>query len=387
MCVGHFFELLDRPESAVPYYVEAARVAPVEPVYLLVIARVAYALNRVHSLERLEEAEAVISTVDELVEAVLALENVENSDLFAVTAELLSLAGDVEYADGRIDRSVEHFTKAIEVWPGNVVAAFRLAEIRDARGDAVAALRALDDVIAQAKKNGGVDAAYWPGRAFELRGRIYAARGDAAEAVEAFRAALSIWEKADLPLDYAAEIALRRGMALDYLGDQAASREWIRRAIDTAPEDRGTYGTAFAFAFERGRVEAADELFQIAFNQDRIGAMWKIYFALWVEGMARRQGKSIELARNYLAHADGDAWQDDLARFWSGRIDADELKRRAKSTGQQVEADFYTALRLLGDGKRDLAVPLLERVVASDLMGFFEYPMARGILAEKPAAK
>jgi lipoprotein NlpI len=115
--------------------------------------------------------------------------------------------------------------------------------------------------------------------------------------------------------------------------------------------------------------------------------MWKIYFALWVEGMARRQGTSIELARNYLAHADGDTWQDDLARYFSGRIDGAELERRAQNNGQKVEADFYAGLKLFGDGKRDLADPLLRKVIDSKLMGFFEYPMARVLLAEKPAGR
>jgi tetratricopeptide (TPR) repeat protein len=228
-----------------------------------------------------------------------------------------------------------------------------------------------------------MDAEYWPARAFELRGKIHADKGEDAAAAESYRAALAMWEKADLPLDYSAEIALRRGMALDNLGDAEGALEWMQRAIGLDPENRSTYGAAFSFLFVKGRLDAAAELFQVAFNQDRIGAMWKIYFALWVEGMARRQGKSVELARNYLAHADGETWQDDLARFFSGRIDAAELTRRVRNPGQKVEADFYAGLRLLGDGKRDLAKPLLQRVIDSRLMGFFEYPMARALLAEK----
>jgi tetratricopeptide (TPR) repeat protein len=387
MCVGQFFELLDRPESAVPFYVEAARLSPDESTYIGVTARVRNALNRVHMLERIEEAEGVIEIADELVESVLALKDVEDDTLYQVTAELLNLSGEVEYADGRIDRAVAHFSRASEVWPTDAGATFRLAEIREMLGDPVAALRDLDAVIARAGKAGGMDAEYWPARAFELRGKISADKGDDAAATADFRRALAIWEKADLPLDYAAEIALRRGMALDYLGDEKGALEWMRRAIGLDPENRATYGAAFSFLFARGRLDAAAELFQVAFNQDRLGAMWKIYFALWVEGMARRQGRSIELARNYLSHADGDTWQDDLARYFSGRIDGAELERRAQNNGQKVEADFYAGLRLLGDGKRGQADPLLRKVIDSKLMGFFEYPMARVLLAEKPAGR
>ena len=335
-------------------------------------------------LYRSRPAFRIVPITDERAEQELPL---EDDTLYQVTAELLNLSGEVEYADGRIERAVAHFSRASEVWPSDAAPVFRLAEIREMLGDLETAARDLDTAIARAEKAGGRDAEYWPARAFELRGKIHADKGDDAAEVEDFQAALAIWEKADLPLDYSAEIALRRGIALDHVGDAQGSLEWMRRAIGLDPENRATYGAAFSFLFARGRLDAAAELFQVAFNQDRIGAMWKIYFALWVEGMARRQGKSVELARNYLAHADGDTWQDELARFFSGRIDAPELTRRAQNAGQKVEADFYAGLRLLGDGKRDLANPLFQKVIDSKLMGFFEYPMARVLLAEKPVSR
>ena len=381
MCVGQFFELIDRPESAVPFYMETARISPDESTYMGVAARIRFALSRVHMLERTREAEEVIGIADQLVAEILALKGVEDDTLFQVTAELLRLSGEVEYADGRIEKAAAHFSKASQVWPGDVGAVFRLAEIKEARGQDDAALSLLGEAIAKAQGAGGADAEYWPGRAHQLRGEIRDAAGDAAGAADDYHAALQIWEKGDLPLDYAAEGALRRGLALDRLGDTAGSLDWMRRAIGLDPENRSTYGTAFSFLFERGRLDAAEDLFLVAFNQDRIGLMWKIYFALWVEGLARRQGKSDELARNYLAHADGDTWQDELARFASARIDAAELRRRAQNDGQRVEADFYVGLQLLGDGKPELARPLFEKVISSDMMGFFEYPMARTLLA------
>ena len=115
--------------------------------------------------------------------------------------------------------------------------------------------------------------------------------------------------------------------------------------------------------------------------QDRIEAMWKIYFSLWMEGFSRRKsGKSFDLARGYLEQSDGKSWQDDLARFFSGRITADKLRGRAANVGQNVETDFYVSVKLLSDGKKSDATPLLRKVLDSDLMGFFEYPMARALL-------
>ena len=129
------------------------------------------------------------------------------------------------------------------------------------------------------------------------------------------------------------------------------------------------------------RLEEAKEFYRLAFNQDRIEAMWKIYFSLWMEGFSRRKsGKSFDLARGYLEQSDGKSWQDELARFFSGRITADKLRGRAANVGQNVETDFYVSVMLLSNGKKSDATPLLRKVLDSDLMGFFEYPMARALL-------
>ena len=55
-------------------------------------------------------------------------------------------------------------------------------------------------------------------------------------------------------------------------------------------------------------------------------------------------------------------------------------RKRATNLGQRVEVDYYAALKLLADEKKADAKPMLEQVIESDLMGFFEYRMARELL-------
>jgi lipoprotein NlpI len=115
--------------------------------------------------------------------------------------------------------------------------------------------------------------------------------------------------------------------------------------------------------------------------------MWKIYYALWVEGLSMRTGQgSVALAKGYLESSDGDTWQDQLAKFFVKKISLDQLKKSARNVGQKVEVDYYGAVVALSDGRKDDAEKMLERVISSDLLGFFEYRMARAILKKEFAS-
>ncbi|HUT79035.1 MAG TPA: hypothetical protein VM285_15155, partial [Polyangia bacterium] len=194
--------------------------------------------------------------------------------------------------------------------------------------------------------------------------------------------ALAAWKAAAIPPSQEPEAALRQGVLLDRLGQIEASTVAFRRAIRIDPNRRATYAELLSYLVQRGRLDDARTFYRLAFNQDQIEVMWKIYYSLWVEGLAmRKEGRSFAIARGYLEQSDGTSWQDELARFFTGRIDAGQLRERAGSAGQLVEVDFYVAVELLVAGRKEEARALLDRVIASDLMGFFEYRMARALLA------
>ena len=85
----------------------------------------------------------------------------------------------------------------------------------------------------------------------------------------------------------------------------------------------------------------------------------------------------------YLTHSRGKTWQDQLARYFSGDMTEEMLGKSAASTGQRVEYEYYSAILALAGDKPEVARAKLEKVISSDLLGFFEYRMARAILVSQ----
>jgi pentatricopeptide repeat protein len=199
-----------------------------------------------------------------------------------------------------------------------------------------------------------------------------------------YREALAKLESGGELMNNSPAVAVRRGVILHQISDQEASQEAFRLAIRLDPDRSETYGTIISFLVVNGRLDDAVEFYRLSYNQDRIRAMWKIYYSLWVEGLARRTGKgSVDLAKGYLESSNGESWQDHLAKFFCGKISLDDLRKAAKNTGQHVEVDYYGAVIAMADGKKAEAKKMLAKVIDSNLLGFFEYRMARQILRDE----
>jgi len=381
VCVGRFFERLGRPECAVDFYTEAADAAPEEEVFVQVIELVRIALFEIHLSEKADEAQRVIGVVDGLVEKALEHRTDEEGDLSLAAAHILFTAGEVEFDDGRIDSAVSHFEQAMGVWPDLFPAQMKLAEILHLRQQDEEALELLEVALRAARKSKDPSRHYWAALLHERRGDSYTATGNEDKARKEYRAALARWNDVQLSPSQAPEAAVRQGVLQDRLGKLEESVTAFKLAVRLDPDRRATYAELLSFLVTRGRLEDAAAFYSLAFNQDRIEPMWKIYYSLWVEGLAqRRDEKSIDLARGYLEQSAGKSWQDELARYFSGRITYEALKKKAANIGQEVEADYYSALKLLADGDKAEAERRLEKVLESDLMGFFEYRMAWELL-------
>ncbi len=383
ICIGMAFETLGHPESAVDFYIEAAEIAPEEEIYAAVMDRVQTALFDLHRTEKTVEAQKVIEVGDLLARQALELEDIGEELIPVTAASLLHTAGLVEFDDGRISAAENHFLRAHEIWPPLFGAVDKLVEIKQAQGKHKEAISILDGAMSAKSSGARRPSDFWMAVFLEKRADSLLADGRAGAAKADYRKALGKWKDSETPVEIQPVEALRIGIIHDRLGNEEASRESFRKAIRLDSDRSSTYAGILSFLVTGDRLEDAKEFYRLAFNQDRIEAMWKIYFSLWMEGFSRRKsGKSFDLARGYLEQSDGKSWQDDLARFFSGRITADKLRGRAANVGQNVETDFYVSVKLLSDGKKSAATPLLHKVLESDLMGFFEYPMARALLAK-----
>ncbi|MCP4680192.1 MAG: hypothetical protein GY854_32795 [Deltaproteobacteria bacterium] len=382
LCIGRSFEELDRPECAFDFYAEAAKVAPEEDVYEEVIELIRQALIKVHMNELQEVSKRAIELADSLVEVALEKHSKKESELKMVIASLLYTAGEVEFDDGRVEASRGHLKRSYEVM-ANIPALVKLTEVHYLLGDFNSGI----EILKQARnldRGGRQPTGFWQAVILEKRADLMSGLGRKEEASKLYKEALVQWDSAKIVPEQAPAAAVRRGIIHDRLGDMEASQAAFRLAVRLDPDRQATYAQVISFLVIQERLEDAKEFYRLAYNQDQIEAMWKIYYSIWLEGLSRRTGKGdFSLARNYLEHSRGESWQDNLARFFLGEISLEALRKEARNRGQLVEVDYYSALLDLAEKKAPEARAKLEKVIASNLLGFFEYRMARALLREE----
>jgi hypothetical protein len=81
------------------------------------------------------------------------------------------------------------------------------------------------------------------------------------------------------------------------------------------------------------------------------------------------------LALEFLRTRNGGLWPDDLARFATGRADLVTVEQRATTRARKAELAYYSAM--LGGLDAAAKRQAFARVIASDLVTYFEYDMAK----------
>ena len=197
------------------------------------------------------------------------------------------------------------------------------------------------------------------------------------------RAALVAWHKlsqqVELPDVLLAESLVEQGKILWRLGDRETALVAFDAAVDSDPDGATSHADVVAFLIVRNEYERAVDAYHRALGSHSIGDYFKVYMSLWVMAEARRQGRAVDpIARDFLAGRNGRLWYDDLARFAGGRLALPALQSRATTRGRRAELLYYSAV-LGGDVRSDpsRARRLLEKVVSSDMVLFFEYDMAK----------
>jgi lipoprotein NlpI len=163
-------------------------------------------------------------------------------------------------------------------------------------------------------------------------------------------------------------------------GRRRIAVESFDAALDQAPELASTYVEVISFLGMRGYFDEALDAYHRALARDPVSEYLKAYATFWILDLGRRlrvDPEKLRLAEVYLKHLRGKRWYHQLARYYRGALSYAALRRRARTTGQRVEADFYHAMHLLRTGKTVAAERLLRGVAASNMMAFFEYKMAR----------
>lgn len=383
MCVGRFLSNMDRQVAAIDYYA-AAVARDSGPTLVQAMELVQDSLYRIHMDENSHEMQEALTRAEKIFKMVID-KKLEDEEVLFTASSLIETAANIQYDDGAIANAEKWFQMASQLWPSRPTPITRIAEIYYWRGEYDRAVSYLTQAMNAKEKVGGSYADYWRAMMYEQRGDCHAASGDAKAATADYRLALNRWEKADYPIEQAPVIAIRNGILLSRLGDTEKSMEKFREALQLAPDRRASYAEIISFLVMSERLADAEEFYQLAFNQDMLAPMWKVYFSIWVDGLSRmQQGKPFELAAGYLENTRNESWQDKLASFYIGTVDANTLRKETTNVGQKVEADYYEALRRLIDRDYESARALLEKVMASNLYAFFEYKMASELLRNVP---
>jgi tetratricopeptide (TPR) repeat protein len=298
------------------------------------------------------------------------------------------------YALGEIDESLGWLKKAHATKP-NAEAIELIALIELKRGKWKDAARDFEAAAALPRET-PLEKRIDEARLLRLAAEAREGAGDKPGAVAWYRAALEKWDVvlgSGLTERQRTTALVERGRLLWALELRADALRSFEAAIDAAGEsgDAQVYSDVIAFLFPRGEYEAALDAYHRALARTGVTEYFKIYCSLWIAGAARQLGRDPDpLAMEFLGSRVGTRWYHDLARFAGGKLSWDELFAKANTRGKRAEAFFYQGMNRYAANDRAGGDRLMRLVIATDMLGFFEYDMAAYFLAEahkKPAPK
>jgi len=227
---------------------------------------------------------------------------------------------------------------------------------------------------------------YARAKLLRLAGDAAAGDGESAAARKHWMAALAMWaalgDEIELPPELGGERLVESGRVLWDLGEPDQAVQLLETAVDVDAAGGNTHIQVVSFFILAGRFAEALDAYHRALGADAIGDFHKVYMSLWVLAEARRRGDPPDpLAVDYLESRDGTLWYDRLAELATGRTTLAALQPHATTRAQRAELAYYTAVLGLahrgGQPPPDELRALFDAVIASDMVLFFEYDMAR----------
>jgi tetratricopeptide (TPR) repeat protein len=292
-------------------------------------------------------------------------------------------AGNIDEAEGRFRESL----KAKE----NVEALLQLGQLLGRMGRGLQAAPLFQRALEVAPDKNASDTVK-RAEILEQLGDAQRMSGSIEQSVQSYQRALGSWESAMPSLEGSAvgHAQTRRGILFGRLGKSDRVIECFKLAMKYAPESRETYAAILSYLLVSGSdVGFGSHVFRYALRQATLEPEWKVYFALWVRAIAARSGASVEADQGSVLDelSDGGQWWARLARFGASKIDFKQLMADAANVGERTEAFFYEATRRLGAGDIDGARQMLQQVLNTRMVSFYEYAMAQELLvSRKPLA-
>lgn len=381
MCVADTARRLDKLHVAIRFYEQALGCDPsrrdvAEPLaelYRIRVSTLAFYERPLMAKQRLAELEAFHAQAakrwpDKPLESDLA-------DAYAAMGRGMTSLGELEEATFYLEKSLalRPTMKALEQLG-------TIALKQDRFGDAIKYFERGLAIKAQAPID-ELDRA----RILRLAGDAQSGAGNKARAMELWGKSIDAWmaigSSLDLPDSYKGELLVESGKAQWSLGDPATAMVAFDTAVDVDSDGADTHSSVVSFLIVRGEYERALDTFHRALGNHAIDDYSKVYLCLWMVTEARRSAREPDpLAVEYLASRKGRLWHHVLARYATGQIDFATLERQAKTRGQRAEILYYSAV--LGNAGQASVRAALENVIATDMVLFYEYDMAKHWLSQ-----
>lgn len=288
------------------------------------------------------------------------------------------------YQTGRVDEAIELLGRGQTLQPGpqtlDLLGTISLKRARwqsaQSHYEALASL-SYDSELAQLQ---------WEARARQQLGLIALRRGDAAASAKHFKLALrhtnELLARGEADAGRRSDRYVERGKLLFFLGDVELAMNDFEHAADLSPGSVKVYADPLLHVVSYGYHSQAKRIFRRAMAQGQLADSLKLYFSLWMNELAMAQGESPDgEATTFLRAYEGDAWGNKLARHAQGNLSFDDLLQGAGDKGERAEAFFYEGLRTWRAGDESRGRKLMQNVVDTEMMGFFEYDMAQAFLS------
>jgi tetratricopeptide (TPR) repeat protein len=220
----------------------------------------------------------------------------------------------------------------------------------------------------------------------EQIGDVQRALGKAEEARTSYAEALLSWDasvRSNEESSTRAFAQIRRGVLLARLDRQVDALAAFELAMQAASDNRETYAQILAhLVVSVPEPELAEGILRRAQRQLTLEPEWRAYFSLWVKAVYGRAElpAPADIDRLLGRLSRSDAWWGHLSRFGAGQIDYPALTKLAKTRGERTEADFYEGVRRIGAGDIPGARTLLQKVIDSMMVGFYEFQMAQELM-------
>ena len=384
-CTGRIAGLHKKLHLSVFHYQAAVRLSPKNQGYAEALAK-QYQRRLFRSIERerLSQAQAQLKQIEKFyAEAKRRYGRALQPTLGVVYYAI----GHGLYNAGQVAKAKLLFSKAMRVrkWPKPMMLMASIHLKTGRNDDALAQLRRAEQLPMKSAE----ERIYWQARLDGLKAEALAQAGDQEGSQRLHRSSVEAWKlwlRLGLRPAARAEAHYHQARSLYALGETAEALDGFDAAIDAKPDRKETYADVVAYLSTRGHLPEAVDAYHRALGRSEVTEYLKTYCSFWILGLYQRIAKPADvLATNYLSRLKGAAWYVRLAEAVLGKRSFESLSGLAKTRAQQAELHFYWANRLLAQGRKERARALWKKVVASEMMAFFEYDMALYNLRHGPA--